>query len=42
MYVLMTFRNLVGFNSGSNVVIVSLFWKKFRVQIACNVNDLEL
>ena len=41
-YVLITFRNLVGVKSGSDVVMLSLFWKKFHVWIACNVNELEL
>ena len=41
MYVLITFSNLVGVKLGSDVVVLSLFWKKFHVRIACNVNELE-
>ena len=41
MYVLITFRNLVGVKLGSNVVVLSFFLKKFHVQTACNVNELK-
>ena len=41
MFVLITFRNLVGVKLGSDVVVLSLFWKKFDVRIACNLNELE-
>ena len=31
----------MGVKLGSDVVMLSLFWKKFRVRIACNMNELE-
>ena len=41
MHVLITFRNLVEVKSGSDVAMLSLFWKEFHVRIECNVNKLE-
>ena len=41
MYVLTTFRNLVGVKLGSDAVVLSLFLKKFHVRIECNGNELE-
>ena len=40
MYVLTTCRNLVGVKSGSNIVMLTLFWKKFYSRSACNVKSL--
>ena len=40
MYVLRTCRNLVGVKSGSNIVILTLFWKKFYSGSAYNVKSL--
>ena len=31
----------MGVKSGSHVVMLSLFWEKLHVRIACNVNELE-
>ena len=40
-FVLWYLTFLVGVNSGSEIVILALFWNKFHERIACNMNEFE-